>query len=145
MMVLGSCLLLASCAQNISPNTYTSGEVGVVSRVKTGVILAKRVIKIDNSNAMGGLAGATAGGALGTMAGGGAATSIAAGVGGAVVGGVALHAVDKAVNKHTGYEYMIKLDDNGQTIAVTQEQSVQLAAGQKVAIIYGAMTRIIPR
>ncbi|MEI8055662.1 MAG: hypothetical protein WCH10_06740 [bacterium] len=137
--------LLCGCAQNVSPNTYTTGEVGVVSRVKPGVIIAKRVIDIDNNSGMGGPAGLAGGAVAGSMIGASSSTSthVLGAVGGAVVGGVVGHVVDKAVNHHTGYEYIIKLND-GQTVSVVQEKSVQLAIKQHVLVIYGAMTRVVP-
>jgi len=137
--------LLCSCAQNVSPNTYTTGEVGVVSRVKHGIIIAKRVIDIDNKSGLGGPTGVAGGAVAGSMIGASSNTSahILGGVGGAVVGGVVGHAVDKAVNHHAGYEYIIKLDD-GKTVSVVQEKSVQLTLKQHVLVIYGAMTRVVP-
>lgn len=141
--IIPACVALYGCAQNVSPNTYTTGEVGVVSKVKPGVIIAKRVINIDNSSGVGGVAGVGAGAAAGSMIGSRAATNIVGGVGGAVVAGVVGHQIDKAVNRHVGYEYIIKLDEDS-TVAVVQEKSVQLATGQRVLVIYGAMTRVVP-
>ena len=134
---------LTGCAPNVSPNAYTRSEVGVVSRTHKGKIISKRAITIDNPSGVGGLAGAVAGGAAGSQIGGNTAAGIVGAVGGAVAAGVVGHAVDKAVNNKIGYEYIIKLED-GKTVAVAQEKSVQLAVGQKVIVIYGAMTRIIP-
>ncbi len=135
--------ILAGCAGNVSPDTYESGEVGVVSRTHKGTIIAKRVINIDNPSGAGGLAGTVAGAAAGSMIGGNTATNIVGATGGAVAAGIIGHQIDKAVNKRAGYEYIIKLQDD-KTIAITQEKSIQLAVGQKVIVIYGAMTRIVP-
>jgi len=138
-----ACFLLCGCVHNVSPNTYTHEEVGVASRVNKGVIISKRVIKIESTSGVGGLAGAAGGAAAGSSIGGSAAANVAGAVGGAVAVGVVGHEIDKAVNRRTGYEYIIKLDE-GKTISVAQERSVQLAIGQRVLIIYGAMTRIVP-
>lgn len=135
--------ILCGCVTNVSPNTYTAGEVGVASRVNKGVILSKRMIKIEATSGVGGVAGAVGGAAAGSMIGKNTATNVVGAVGGAVAAGVVGHELDKAINRRTGYEYIIKLDD-GKTISVTQEKSVNLAVGQHVIIIYGAMTRVVP-
>ncbi len=137
------CSLVAGCAGNISPNTYDSSEIGVASKVVHGRIIAKRAVNIDNHTGAGGLAGATAGAAAGTMAGHNAATGVIGAVGGAVVGGVVGHGVDKAVNRHRGYEYIIKLR-NGSTVSIVQAEDLNVHVNQRVLIIYGAKTRIIP-
>lgn len=134
---------LSSCAQNISPNTYTGSEVGVVSKVKKGVVISRRAIKIDNASGMGGIAGATAGAAGGSAIGGVSSTHVMGAVGGAVVGGLVGHAIDKNVNAHKGYEYLIRLE-KGQTISVVQTEEMQFQPNQHVLVIFGAMTRIIP-
>jgi outer membrane lipoprotein SlyB len=140
--VLASTFMLGGCARNISPNTYTGNDVGVVSIVKPGVIISKRTITINNDTGIGMLSGATAGGAAGSMIGGNTATNVVGAVGGVVVGGIVGNAVDKAINTHQGYEYIIKLDA-GPTISVVQEQQLQFNVNQRVLVIYGEMTRIV--
>jgi len=137
------CFALCNCIHNVSPNTYTHGEIGIAAKVNKGVIISKRIINIESTSGIGGVAGAVGGGAAGSMIGGSTATNVVGAVGGAVVAGVVGHELDKAINRHTGYEYIIKLDD-GKTISIAQEKSIQLAIGQKVLIIYGATTRIVP-
>jgi outer membrane lipoprotein SlyB len=134
---------LISCAQNISPNTYSTNEVGVVSRVKKGTIASRRMIDIDNKSGVGGLAGTAAGAAGGAAAGNNVTTSILGGIGGALIGGVVGGAIDKTIHHQRGYEYIINLDD-GKTVSVVQNQDVVFDINQKVLIVYGAMTRIIP-
>lgn len=139
--------MLVSCAQNVSPNTYGASEVGVTSKVIPGVIVSKREVDIDAHTSAGGAAGAAAGAAAGGVAGATMGSSLSTGligaIGGAVVGGVAGNAIDKAVNHHKGYEYIIKLKD-GSTVSVAQAHDVQLAVKQHVLVIYGAMTRVVP-
>lgn len=134
---------IVSCAQNVSPNTYTGSEVGVVSKVKKGVVVSRRVVKIDNASGAGGLAGTVAGAAAGSTLGSGVSTNIAGAVGGAVVGGLVGHVIDKGINQHKGYEYIIKLQ-NGKIISVVQTLDMKFAVHQRILVIYGAMTRIIP-
>src|SRR4051812_6333185 len=104
-------LFIVGCAQNISPHTYEACEAGVASKVLSGVIIGKRPVKIDASTNVGGLAGAGIGGAGGSAMGGGSRGSIAGAVGGAVIGGVVGHAMDKAVNSHRAFEYIIRLQN----------------------------------
>lgn len=133
---------LTSCSQNVSPNTYTGSEVGVVSKVKKGVIVSRRAVDIDNNSGAGGVAGLAAGAAGGSTLGNGTSQNVAGAVGGAVVGGLIGNAIDKSVNKHKGYEYIIKLE-GGQTISVAQTEDVQFKPNQHVLVIYGALTRIV--
>jgi outer membrane lipoprotein SlyB len=134
---------LSGCAQNVSPNVYNGAEVGIVSKVKKGVVLSRRAVDIENSSGAGGMAGVAVGAAGGSTMGSGVSSNVAGAVGGAVVGGLLGNAIDKSVNKHQGYEYIIKLNE-GETISVVQTQAMQFKPHQHVLIIYGAMTRIIP-
>ena len=85
-------------------------------------MLAKRIICIDNNSSnVGSTAGVVGGAAAGAMIGKNVATNIVGAVGGALVAGTIGHGVDKAINHHAGYEYMIKLDD-GKIVSVTQEK-----------------------
>lgn len=135
--------LISACAKNVSPNTYEAAEAGVASKVVHGTIVGKRAIKIDANSGVGGLAGAGAGAIAGSTVGGSTRGNIAGAVGGAVLGGVIGNAVDKGVNRHKGFEYIIKLK-NGSTIAIAQVQELQFEINQPVMVIYGAMTRIVP-
>ncbi len=137
------CLLLTGCGKNVSPNTYEASEVGVVSRVMAGTIIAKRAVTIDNHSDVGMLAGAATGAVGGSAIGGSGRGNLAGAIGGAVVGGVVGNVADKAINRKKGFEYIIKLKD-GSTIAVAQASDILFQINQKVLVIYGAMTRIIP-
>lgn len=136
-------LALTSCSNNVSPNTYTSSQVGVANQVKKGVVVSKRAINIDNNSGMGGLAGAAGGAAAGSMVGGNTAVSIIGAIGGAVAGGLIGNTADKKLNAHQGYEYIVKLQ-NGKIISVTQAEDTTIQVKQRVLVIYGSMTRIVP-
>ncbi len=92
---------------------------------------------------MGGIAGATAGAAAGTAVGGSVQAMVVGAVGGAVVGGVMGNGLDKAVNHHKGYEYIIRLK-NKSIISIAQAEDLHFSINQPVLILYGATTRIIP-
>jgi outer membrane lipoprotein SlyB len=135
--------LITACAQNISPNSYDVAEAGVASKVVHGTIIGKRKVKIDANTGAGGLAGAAAGAAGGSAVGGGDRGHIVGAIGGAVLGGVIGNAVEKRINSHQAYEYIIKLN-NDRTISIAQTQELEFNIHQPVLVIYGATTRIVP-
>lgn len=135
--------LLTACAPNVSPNTYVGAEVGVSSRVIPAVVVSMRQVSIDNETKMGGGAGIAAGGLAGSAIGNGVAASGVAAVGGAVIGGLLGHEMDKAINQRTGFEYIVKTQ-KGHLVSLVQEKDLKLHVGQRVLILYGVMTRIIP-
>jgi len=143
-MLTTAAILVGGCGKNVSPNTYEAAEAGVASKVVQGVIIGKRKVKIDaSSGGIGGLAGAAAGATGGSALGSNDRSHIAGAIGGAVVGGVIGNQVDKAINRHQGYEYIIKLKGDS-TIAITQAQDLEFQIGQPILVIYGATTRIVP-
>lgn len=135
--------LMAGCGPNVSPNTYEASESGVASKVVSGLIVGKRAVKVDAKSGLGGLAGAGVGAAGGSAIGGSPQANIAGAIGGAVIGGLVGNAVDKAAHSHKAFEYIINLK-NGSTISITQVQEMEFQVGQRVLVIYGSMTRIVP-
>lgn len=134
---------LNGCAPNLSTNSYYGADVNRASTVKKGVIVSRRSVNINNNSGAGGVAGTLAGATAGSLIGGSPAANIIGAIGGAVVGGVAGNAIDGSVNRHMGYEYIIKLD-NGQTISVVQVNENVFSIHQRVSVIFGHETRIIP-
>ena len=141
---LAVCLLCAGCAPNISPNIYNTEDVGVASHVVPATVVSVRNVTIDNKGGAGGLAGTAAGAALGSGIGGSTNVNVAGGVAGAVVGGVAGAAIDKAIHHKQGKEYILKTVDTGKMISVTQVDDLTLSVGQRVLVIYGRITRLVP-
>lgn len=136
-------LSLVGCAQNLSPNSYYGHEVNASSTVKKGVIVSRRAVNVNNNTGVGGLAGAATGAAAGSMIGGNPAVNIIGAIGGAVVGGLAGNAIDSGVNRHQGIEYIIKLND-GNMVSVVQVQQGIFNVHQRVMVLFGHTTRIIP-
>lgn len=135
--------LLTGCGANVSPNTYDACEAGVASKVVHGVIVGKRRVNIDAHGGVGGLAGAAGGAIAGSAIGGGDRAHLLGAVGGAVLGGVVGNAIDKKINTHAAYEYIIRLR-SGSTISVAQAQELEFCINQPVMVIYGPTTRIVP-
>ena len=147
-LLIGSTLaltsLLGGCSgSDLSPNTYNGSTVGVASRAEKGTIVSIRQVKIQQNSHVGALGGAVAGGAAGSLVGNRTAVSIASATGGALLGGLIGNEAEKQLRKDVGYEYIVQLT-NGSTVAVTQQQDLQLSLNQRVLVIYGSPTRIVP-
>lgn len=135
--------LVTGCGMNVSPNTYDACEAGVASKAVHGTVIGKRRVNIDARGGVGGLAGTAAGAIGGSAIGGGDRAHLLGAVGGAVLGGVIGNAIDKKVNTHQAYEYIVRLR-SGSTISVAQAQELEFQINQPVMVIYGPTTRIVP-
>ena len=58
LFVIAPLLVLVGCAQNISPNSYSVGSVGMVNRTIAGTVISARGVDISGTSALGGTAGA---------------------------------------------------------------------------------------
>ncbi len=134
-------LLLAACAKDLSPNTYSDANIDSGSRVYHGVIISMRPVKVKGNSGFGGPAGLASGAVLGSAVGGGRG-SIVTGVAGAIAGGIAGHAIDKSVNTQNAIEYIVQLDTR-KTMSVVQAPT-NLHVNQRVLLLYGARVRLIP-
>ena len=141
----GTLLALTACAPDIGGDDYTVGQTGQMNNVGTGVIISKQAVTVtaDNSG-VGDIGGAVIGGAAAsTLGGDSTAGTLVAGTAGAIAGGILGDKIEKAVNQQKGYRYFVKTSE-GKTIAVVQGASPELDVQQKVTIIYGSKTRLIP-
>jgi outer membrane lipoprotein SlyB len=137
---------LSACATGMGANDFERSQIGQVSRVDEGVVLASRAITIEaNAPVVGGTTGAVVGGVLGSQVGGGDAERTAMGVVGAVVGGVAGSAIDRAANTRPGFAYTVRLNKTNEVVTITQGGDVPIANGTPVFIEYGARVRVIPQ
>lgn len=145
---IAAAVSITGCAPNISPNAYDVSNVGSVNNVVRGVIVSARPVQVNtNSNnngvSAGGLAGALAGGAAGSAIGGGTRANLIGAVGGALLGGIAGTEIQKGLTRQTGIEYVIKTT-GGNYISVVQGSQTALSVGQRVMVIYGAQSKVIP-
>lgn len=136
--------VLSGCTDSFNTSTYQAGDVGQANRVVPARVVSMRFVRIDNNSGVGGLTGAVVGGVAGSAIGGGSRANIIGAVGGAVVGGLLGNAVEKGVRKNQGIEYVLKSRQTGDLLTVTQLQDINLQVGQKVLIIYGRQTRVVP-
>jgi len=143
----GTLIAVTGCASSQGANDYSHNEVGRISRVDEGVIVASRAIMIDGSNngLLGAATGAVIGGIAGSQVGGGDDEKAIAGVIGAVGGAIAGQQVGKAGGKQRGYEYKIRLDKNDEIISIAQGGDVALPNGTPIFIEYGNRARVVPQ
>ncbi len=140
-------LALAGCASGLGANSYERGQVGAVSRVDEGRVVASRAILIegsDKSKAVGAVAGAAVGGMAGHQVGGGSDERAIGAVVGAVAGGLIGNAVAGAATESHGYAYTIRLN-SGELITITQGGDIAIANGTPVLVEYGERARVIPQ
>lgn len=137
--VTAALLALAGCAGSQSSGSYAPSQARGEMTVRMGVVESVRQVTIEGENTPAGtIAGGIVGGIAGSNVGKGKGSDIGA-VLGAVAGGVAGHALEQNLNKKTGVEITIKLD-NGQLTAITQEADEQFRPGERVRILSGRGT-----
>lgn len=135
-------LTLTSCAEDISSNTYSAGEMSGASSVVKGVIITKRDVKVKTESSGGGYTGASAGSILGSLGGRSYGGVLVGAMGGALVGGIVGNSIDKSVSTQKGFEYVVRLH-NGNIISLVQAADANFAINQHIMILYGARTRVI--
>jgi len=138
--------MVAGCAnRSASSGVYTYDQAQREQIVRAGTVTGVRPITIqgDKSSGAGLLAGGALGGVAGNAIGGGSGRALAT-VGGALLGALAGNVVENRVDRNSGYEITVRLD-NGETRVVAQEADVPISVGQRVQVISGAgPTRVAP-
>lgn len=166
--VISMIALLAGCARDLSSSTYTSSST--LSLTLEGKVISARSVTIkDNdkmaNNKMGMLAGGAMGAVSGSGIGGGTGNDMAI-VGTAIAGGIAGAAIEGALTKQKGFEYIVKVDTSklkseyfegnaamrnaissattSGIVTVVQGTDNPIAVGQNVYVIYSDnRTRVI--
>ncbi len=143
----GTTLAITGCASSQNTDDYSRSEVGRISRVDEGVIVASRAIEItaQNNGLLGVATGAVIGGIAGSQIGGGDDEKAIAGVIGAVGGAIAGQQVAKSGGKQKGYEYKIRLAKNDEIISIAQAGDMALPNGTDIFIEYGERARVVPQ
>lgn len=111
------CIGLISCASKevVAPGNYDASEVGKLKKVISGSVISLRPVNIRNK-----------------------AAEINANN-----PNPSADVADSGVTSSHGYEYVIRLN-SGAIISVVQTDKVKLAAKQRVLVIYGDNTRVVP-
>lgn len=135
-------LTLVACAPQGS-DTYARSDLGRVATVMKGKILSMRSVKVSGTQSgIGAGAGAVAGGVGASGIGGSGRSNAVAAVGGAVVGGIAGAVAEEAMSRSGATEFIVK-EENGQAVAIVQQNDEQLRVGEKVLILRSGSARII--
>ncbi len=139
--------VLAGCANLPGQNRYGYQDVGQVTEVEFGKVIAVRKVDITGQNSgVGAATGATAGAFAGANVGSGNG-SLGAALAGVVIGAVAGHMAEQAMADHQGIEYVIRLK-NKHTITVVQNvkaDDVVLKKGDKCMVqTSGTYQRVLP-
>lgn len=135
--------LLAGCAANVDPNSYSVGSVGQVNRSVAGVIISARPIEIAGTTSVGGTTGALAGGVAGSAIGSGGRAHAVGAIGGMVAGALIGAAIEKGITNQTGIEYVVQTD-NDNLMTLVQGPEPVYAIGERVIVLYGSRSRIVP-
>jgi len=143
-VVLGAAMIvLAGCASNISPRTYSAGSVGQVNRTVSATVISVREVDVAGTAGVGGSAGTAAGAVAGSSAGGNSARgNIIGAIGGAVAGGLAGAAIEANATKQKGFEYVVETE-TGNLMTIVQGTDTVFSEGQKVLVLYGSPSRLI--
>lgn len=140
-------LALAGCASGLGANSYERAQVGTVSRVEEGTVVASRTIIIEGSRdgkAVGTLTGAALGGIAGGQVGQGRAANTAGAIVGAVAGGAIGNAIGNSATQKPGFAYTVRLR-SGELVTITQGGDMAIANGTPVLVEYGERARVIPQ
>lgn len=140
-----TCAGLAACTPE--PTTFSNRQQMQAQPVQFGTISSMRLVETRSvsgsaANVAGAVVGGLAGNALGRQIGNGRGSTFAGGAG-TVLGAAAGVQVAQSTNQQQSSQWMVTLD-NGQTIAVIQNDP-SLRVGQRVAVIQdGSNTRLAP-
>ncbi len=134
--------LFTGCAQDINSDSYQMSSVGSADAVGQGVIVDVRTVKIQGRTSDGTLIGGVAGGVAASTIGRGSG-SILASVGGALAGAFIGGITQRELSEQQALQYIVRLSD-GNMITVIQGMKNRLAIGQKVLVLYGKQTHLVP-
>lgn len=140
--VLVFLFLFTGCAQDINSDSYQMSSVGSADAVGQGVIVDVRTVKIQGRTSDGTLIGGVAGGVAASTIGRGSG-SILASVGGALAGAFIGGITQRELSEQQALQYIVRLSD-GNMITVIQGMKNRLAIGQKVLVLYGKQTHLVP-
>jgi len=136
LIALLAAVSLTGCASSQSGSTYTREQARQEMHVRQGVVESVREVTLEGTKSGAGtFAGAAVGGVAGSNVGGGKGQIVGA-ILGAVAGGVAGSAIEEGVTKKKALEITVKFD-NGQLVAIVQEEDERFHPGERVRILSG--------
>jgi outer membrane lipoprotein SlyB len=143
--------ILVAC-NTTNPTSVKRSDAQKIKNIQYGNIISSLPVKVKGEGSLvGASTGAMIGGLLGTqvcddgkkLIAGAKCEEIA--IVYATIGGAALGYVTEAIiGNHQGYQYIINIDDNDDDIAIVQGDDIRIENGERVVIIFGKTTRVLP-
>lgn len=148
LLLIISFTALTSCIRQISPNAYTTRQVGEMSFTYSGIVRNIRAVYVNSgdeleNNDAGITGGAIAGGLFGNAIGRGDLLPTAAG---AFAGAITGSLIERQIKQQVAFEYVVEMGDGG-LITLVQGAENCLSIGQPVYVITSTngRSRIIPQ
>mgnify|MGYP001299576355 FL=1 len=143
--------ILVAC-NTTNPTSVKRSDAQKIKNIQYGNIISSLPVKVKGEGSLiGASTGAMIGGLLGTqvcddgkkLIAGAKCEEIA--IVYATIGGAALGYVTEAMfGNHQGYQYIINIDDSDDDIAIVQGNDIRIENGERVVIIFGNTTRVLP-
>ena len=143
--------ILVAC-NTTNPTSVKRSDAQKIKNIQYGNIISSLPVKVKGEGSLiGASTGAMIGGLLGTqvcddgkkLRAGAKCEEIA--IVYATIGGAALGYVTEAMfGNHQGYQYIINIDDSDDDIAIVQGNDIRIGNGERVVIIFGQTTRVLP-
>ena len=143
--------ILVAC-NTTNPTSVKRSDAQKIKNIQYGNIISSLPVKVKGEGSLiGASTGAMIGGLLGTqvcddgkkLIVGAKCEEIA--IVYATIGGAALGYVTEAMfGNHQGYQYIINIDDSDDDIAIVQGNDIRIENGERVVIIFGNTTRVLP-
>lgn len=121
-------------AESSDGNTYKTTEVGELSTVSEGVIIAIRKVTIAGSKGLGAATGGAVGAVTGSTINKAETDRAIAGSLGALAGAVVGSMIEENLTEKDAFEFVIKLD-SGRVVSLVQNTDQELKVGDNVYII----------
>ena len=143
--------ILVAC-NTTNPTSVKRSDAQKIKNIQYGNIISSLPVKVKGEGSLiGASTGAMIGGLLGTQVCGDGKKLIAGAkceeiaIVYATIGGAALGYVTEAMfGNHQGYQYIINIDDSDDDIAIVQGNDIRIENGERVVIIFGNTTRVLP-
>ncbi len=137
--------LLAGCTPSLNADTYDYSSAGHAQPTVRGTVIDIRPVVVRRSGGLGGATGGAIGGIAGSLAGGDdhPRDNAMGAVGGAVAGAVVGNLIDKEITRKHALEYVIQTDSK-RVVSVVQGTKPAIHKGERVLVMYGSKTRVVP-
>ncbi|WP_205191362.1 glycine zipper domain-containing protein [Burkholderia sp. LMG 13014] len=134
--LIATSILLTGCAGLVPTNNqYTAQQANSIVHVSYGTIIGIREVQLkEKTSGVGTAAGAIAGGALGSQIGGGKGSWLGAAAG-LLGGGIIGQAIERNLSNNKATEFVLKMEDTGATISITEKTDEKFQVGQRVQLI----------